>query len=106
VGTDAAGNDYVFYGGSDYGLLEKWYIASNSTWYGPSVILKLPSGDVAGVNTNAMAVAVYPNGDQDVFWQGDGNQDLYELSYVPGSGGARCLRISAAPARTTTTSTG
>jgi hypothetical protein len=42
VGTDAAGNDYVFYGGSDYGLWEKWYIASNSTWYGPGVILKLP----------------------------------------------------------------
>jgi hypothetical protein len=86
VGTDAAGNDYVFYGGSDGGLWEKW--SSGSTWYGPSEILKPPIGDAAGdgnVSTTT-AVAVHPNGQQDVFWQGENNQDLYELSYVPGSG--------------------
>lgn len=81
VGTDSAGNDYVFYNGGDGSLWEKWSNASGTVWYGPSEIL----GTSAGVGAN-LAVAVHPNGEQDVFWENMNNSELDELSFVPGKG--------------------
>ncbi len=82
VGTDSAGTDFVFYGGADGGLWEKY----SGNW-NPSEIVKPPIGDADGDGNVAQpAVAVHPNGNEDVFWQGTNSPDLYEVSYVYGSG--------------------
>jgi hypothetical protein len=88
VGVDAAGTDFVFYAGSDFGLWEKWssygqYWSADST-QGLELLTPQALGEGALV-TSTPALAVHANGEQDVFWQGEDN-DLYEYSYLPSSG--------------------
>jgi hypothetical protein len=88
VGVDAAGTDFVFYAGSDFGLWEKWssygqYWSAGST-QGLELLTPQALGEGALV-VSTPAVAVHANGVQDVFWQGYGDGHTWESSYANGS---------------------
>ena len=66
TGVDAAGDEYVFWKGTDGGLWEKTY-QPGTGWHSPTDVN-------VGTLGSAPTVAVHGNGEQDVFWKGtDGN---------------------------------
>jgi hypothetical protein len=68
AGTDAAGDQFVFWQGTDGGLWEKSFSYSTKQWSSPAPI------EPANTLSSAPAVAVHADGEQDVFWMGtDGN---------------------------------
>jgi hypothetical protein len=77
--VDGAGEQFVFWQGTDGRLWEKWYLGHS--WNGPAPVA------VAGRIASAPAVAVQRSGEQDVFWKGaDGN--LWETWYARNWNGA------------------
>ena len=92
AGVDAAGEQFVFWRGTDGGLWETWYSAGR--WRGPTRIHK------AGAIASAPGLAVHARGEQYVFWRGQDGK-LWEAWYSARWNGPRKLAvgtIASAPA--------
>jgi len=86
AGVDVAGEQFVFWQGTDGTLWDKWY--TGHSWHGPAKIA------TAGRMASAPSVAVGRGGEQDVFWKGtDGN--LWETWHT--QGWHRAVNLHAGP---------
>jgi DNA-binding beta-propeller fold protein YncE len=74
AGADRAGEQFVFWKGTNGTLWDEWYI--HSSWHGPAQIT------TAGRTLlSSPGVAVPPSGQQDVFWRGPGG-NLWETTHT------------------------
>ena len=80
--TPGGAQQVVFWGTSSGHLGEAWYTVATGAWASQdlSATQGLPSG---AAMTGAPTLMVFPNGNQDVFWEGSANS-LWEMYYQGG----------------------
>jgi hypothetical protein len=80
--TPGGGQQLVFWGTTSGQLDEAWFTAATGSWAGQDLSASqgLPS---SAAMTGAPSLLVFPNGAQDLFWEGSGNS-LWELYWNSG----------------------